>query len=58
MSADGRYIAFQSYASDLVPDDDNGTSDVFVRDLELGECLIRDIRAIRGHSDLVAALKR
>jgi Tol biopolymer transport system component len=33
ISADGRYIAFVSDASDLVPGDTNGVSDVFVRDL-------------------------
>jgi Tol biopolymer transport system component len=32
ISADGRYVAFCSYASDVVPGDGNGTSDVFVRD--------------------------
>ncbi|MDF3063479.1 MAG: hypothetical protein K0S06_3588 [Microvirga sp.] len=32
ISADGRYIAFSSDASNLVPDDTNGTSDVFVFD--------------------------
>jgi len=32
MSADGRYVAFQSDATNLVPGDTNGTSDVFVRD--------------------------
>ncbi len=31
-SGDGRYVAFQSYATNLVADDTNGTSDVFVRD--------------------------
>lgn len=34
LSADGRYVAFQSYASNLVPGDTNGTADVFVRDLQ------------------------
>jgi Tol biopolymer transport system component len=33
VSADGRYAAFESSASDLVPGDTNGTNDVFVRDL-------------------------
>jgi Tol biopolymer transport system component len=33
ISADGRYVAFHSYASDLVPRDGNGLLDVFVRDL-------------------------
>jgi hypothetical protein len=33
LSADGRYVAFTSRASDLVPRDLNGAADVFVRDL-------------------------
>jgi hypothetical protein len=33
ISATGRYVAFESYASDLVPGDGNGLLDVFVRDL-------------------------
>jgi hypothetical protein len=37
ISADGRYIAFYSDASNLVPDDTNGARDVFVRDLQTGE---------------------
>ncbi|GLZ00697.1 hypothetical protein [Actinoplanes sp. NBRC 103695] len=36
ISADGRYIAFHSGASDLVPGDTNGAVDVFVRDLRRG----------------------
>ena len=37
ISADGRFVAFSSFASDLVANDTNGaTSDVFVRDLQLG----------------------
>lgn len=32
ISADGRYVAFSSYASDLVPGDTNGYEDVFVWD--------------------------
>ncbi|HKS37540.1 MAG TPA: hypothetical protein VJW76_10150 [Verrucomicrobiae bacterium] len=35
ISADGRFVALQSLASNLVPGDANGTSDVFVRDLLL-----------------------
>ena len=30
MSADGRFVAFYSYANNLVPGDTNGTTDVFV----------------------------
>jgi extracellular elastinolytic metalloproteinase len=32
LSADGRYVAFQSAASNLVPGDTNGATDVFVHD--------------------------
>jgi archaellum component FlaF (FlaF/FlaG flagellin family) len=34
ISADGRYVAFDSYASNLVPGDTNRAYDVFVRDLK------------------------
>jgi Tol biopolymer transport system component len=33
ISADGRFVAFRSFASNLVPGDTNNTSDIFVRDL-------------------------
>src|SRR5262249_28500497 len=33
---DGRYVAFSSYASNLVPDDRNANSDVFLRDRSTG----------------------
>jgi Tol biopolymer transport system component len=33
ISADGRFVAFYSFASNLVPSDTNDTGDVFVRDL-------------------------
>jgi Tol biopolymer transport system component len=36
ISGDGRYVAFWSFASNLVPGDANGTSDVFVRDRVAG----------------------
>lgn len=32
VSADGRFVAFSSDATNLVPGDDNGVSDIFVRD--------------------------
>src|SRR3954453_6718010 len=35
-SADGRYVAFSSWADNVVPNDANGESDVFVRDLQTG----------------------
>ncbi|MFI7446383.1 S8 family serine peptidase [Nonomuraea sp. NPDC049714] len=36
ISADGRFVAFQSDATNLVPGDTNGVADVFVRDLRTG----------------------
>lgn len=36
ISGDGRYVAFQSDATDIVPDDGNGATDVFVRNLVRG----------------------
>jgi Tol biopolymer transport system component len=37
ISADGRYVAFHSDASNLVPGDTNGTFDIFVRDRVTGK---------------------
>jgi Tol biopolymer transport system component len=36
ISADGRYVAFQSAASNLVADDTNGVSDIFLHDTQSG----------------------
>jgi|SRR5215213_1096866 len=36
ISADGRFVAFESTSSDLVANDTNGLTDVFVRDVQLG----------------------
>ncbi|MEF8708956.1 MAG: M10 family metallopeptidase C-terminal domain-containing protein [Candidatus Accumulibacter propinquus] len=35
-SADGRYVLFESYASNLVAGDSNGQLDIFVKDLQSG----------------------
>lgn len=40
ISANGRYVVFTSTAFNLVPNDENGASDVFVRDLQLGTTLL------------------
>ena len=37
LSADGRYVAFFSWATNLVPGDTNGDGDIFVHDRETGE---------------------
>lgn len=36
ISANGRFVAFESFASDLIAGDDNGAKDIFVRDLQTG----------------------
>ncbi len=36
ISADGRYVAFASWANNLVPDDTNERPDIFVRDRQTG----------------------
>jgi hypothetical protein len=45
ISGDGRHIAFSSFASNLVADDNNNKSDIFVHDLETGETTIVSISA-------------
>jgi Tol biopolymer transport system component len=40
ISADGRRVAFNSYSSNLHPDDTDSDSDVFVRDLETDETVL------------------
>ena len=37
ISADGRFVAFESYASNLVADDSNENADIFVHDRQTGE---------------------
>lgn len=50
ISADGRYVAFQSFASNLVAGDSNNTSDVFVHDHDTGETSLVSV-AIRTSRD-------
>ena len=40
MSADARYVAFESGASNLVQGDGNGATDVFVRDRQAATLLV------------------
>jgi Tol biopolymer transport system component len=37
ISADGRYVAFSSFASNLVPSDTNNTADIFIHDQITGQ---------------------
>jgi Tol biopolymer transport system component len=48
VSTNGRYVVFESTASDLVPGDTNGVSDVFVRDLVAGTTVLVSVAANGG----------
>jgi Tol biopolymer transport system component len=50
-SADGRYVAFQSAATNLVPGDTNGKIDVFLRDLLLGTTIRLSVDSSGVQSD-------
>lgn len=43
LALDGRFVAFTSSADDLVADDLNGTSDVFVKDLKNGQIRLASV---------------
>jgi Ca2+-binding RTX toxin-like protein len=51
-SADGRYVVFESYASNLVAGDSNGTYDIFVKDLQSGaiQRVSTDAAGVQGNS--------
>ena len=50
ISANGRFVAFQSFAENLVPEDANGACDVFVRDL-LAQTTVRVSMSARVQPD-------
>jgi Tol biopolymer transport system component len=54
VSADGRFMAFWSYASDLTAGDGNGLPDVFVRDLGAGTTVRASVDAGGGDSNGVS----
>jgi hypothetical protein len=56
MTPDGRYVAFVSEASNLVPGDTNGIPDIFVRDLQTGSTVLVSVGAVpRGLQDTAEA---
>jgi len=50
-SADGRYVAFASAASNLVPGDTNGSWDIFVHDRQLGVTTRVSVDSAGGQAD-------
>ena len=51
VSADGRYVAFHSYATNLVPGDTNGAGDIFVRDRVNNQTTRVSINSTGGQGD-------
>jgi hypothetical protein len=58
LSADGRYVAFASFASNLVPGDTNGTADTFVydRDSDTIELVNRAADGTQGNAYSIGGL--
>ena len=51
VSADSRYVVFQSDASDLVPGDTNGVTDIFLRDTYTGVTRLISVAADGGFAN-------
>ncbi len=51
LSADGRIVAFESLADNLVPGDTNGLPDIFVRDLSTGAVTLASLTADGAQTD-------
>ncbi len=51
LSADGRFVAFSSLATNLVPGDTNGAADVFVHDLQTGITTRASVDSAGGQSN-------
>jgi Tol biopolymer transport system component len=51
ISADGRYVAFVSDATNLVPGDTNGCADVFRKDLDSGEIICASTDSLGTQAD-------
>ena len=56
ISADGRYVAFTSLASNLVAHDANDITDVFVRDLRTGRTILASLGESGGQGDDASAV--
>ncbi len=55
MTPDGRYVAFVSKASNLIPGDTNGSADLFVRDLVAGTTTLVSVGATGSGTIAMAA---
>src|SRR5438132_6669560 len=55
ISADGRFVAFQSDANNLVPGDSNGVTDVFVHDRVTGITTLESVSTARVQGNAASA---
>ena len=51
ISDDGRWVAFTTHSSNLVPGDTNGTSDVFVKDMHTGAIERASVSSFESQAD-------
>lgn len=51
ISGDGRYVVFESSATDLIPDDTNGVQDLYVKDRMTGAIERVSLTAAKGESN-------
>src|SRR5512133_470925 len=51
ISGDGRFVAYQSFASNLVPGDTNGTRDIFLTDRETAETVRVNVSTAGAQAD-------
>jgi hypothetical protein len=51
ISSDGRFVAYQSFASNLVPGDTNGTRDIFLTDRETGQTVRVNVSTAGAQAD-------
>jgi hypothetical protein len=51
ISGDGRFVVYQSFASNLVPNDTNGARDIFLTDRETGETIRVSISTSGAQAD-------
>jgi Tol biopolymer transport system component len=51
ISANGRYVAFSSDASNLIPGGTNGTGHIFVHDLKTGETTLASLNSNGSHAN-------
>ena len=54
ISADGHYVAFFSRAANLVTDDTNGTTQIYVRDMQTGETVLASTDSNGAAGDAVS----